>query len=262
MNNMKVHESDETGYSDSFALIHQIDMNHKSSSICWVSGVLLFTEVCNLKRLVSDIILLPISANTKPITIIGYSSKENCVCVCVLRWFKKKKKKKKKLIRLFFLFVTFWIWKKKSILEQGDGDPFFLFLVPQKYRQRESKTIETVVIQWIGHWSGRWRWWWCNEVKFEISFELKLFEDCEKYATHPQQFYRLISICLKEWLLDIALKTLMKSGDLSTLLLVYKSQGKELKKKSKNWSKKAEEEKQYNVAFSAAVFTNQYEKFV
>ena len=84
MNNMKVHESDETGYSDSFFLIHQIDVNHKSSSICWVSGVLLFTEVCNLKRLVSDIIL-PISANTKPITIVGYSSKENCVCVCVLR---------------------------------------------------------------------------------------------------------------------------------------------------------------------------------
>ena len=84
MNNMKVHESDETGYSDSFALIHQIDMNHKSSSICWVSGLLFFTEVCILKRLVSDIIL-PISANTKPITIVGYSSKENCVCVCVLR---------------------------------------------------------------------------------------------------------------------------------------------------------------------------------
>ena len=82
--NYEQHESDETGYSDSFFLIHQIDMNHKSSSICWVSGVLFFTEVCNLKRLVSDIIL-PISANTKPIIIIGYSSKENCVCVCVLR---------------------------------------------------------------------------------------------------------------------------------------------------------------------------------
>ena len=54
----------------------------------------------------------------------------------------------------------------------------------------------------------------------------------------------------------------MKSGDLSTLLLVYKSQGKELKKKSNNWWKKAEEEKQYNVAFSAAVLTNQYEKCV
>ena len=177
--------------------------------------------------------------------------------MCVLRWFTKRKKK---LIRLFFLFVTFWIWKKKSILEQGDGDPFFLFLVPQKYRQRESKTIETVVIQWIGHWSGRW-WWWCNEVKFEISFELKLFEDCEKYATHPQQFHRLISICLKEWLLDIALKTLMKNGDLSTLLFVFINH-KEWKKKSNNWWKKAEEEKQYNVAFSAAVFTNQYEKCV
>ena len=102
--NYEQHESDETCYSDSFFLIHQIDVNHKSSSICWVSGVLLFTEVCNLKRLVSDIIL-PISANTKPITIIGYSSKENCVCVCV--FCADSKKKKKKLIRLFFPFVTF-----------------------------------------------------------------------------------------------------------------------------------------------------------
>ena len=111
MNNMKVHESDETCYSDSFTLIHQIDMNHKSSSICWVSGVLFFTEVCNLKRLVSDIIL-PISANTKPITIIGYSSKENCVCVCVF-CADSQKKKKKKIDPFIFSLCHFLNLKKK-----------------------------------------------------------------------------------------------------------------------------------------------------
>ena len=118
-------------------LIHQIDMNHKSSSICWVSGVLLFTEVCNLKRLVSDIIL-PISANTKPITIIGYSSKENCVCVCVC-FALIKKKKKKKIDPFIFSLCHFLNLKKKSIFEQGDGDPFFLFFSSTKVQTEEIK---------------------------------------------------------------------------------------------------------------------------
>ena len=73
-------------------------------------------------------------------------------------------------------------------------------------------------------------------MKFEISFELKLFEDCEKYATHPQQFHMIDFNLLERMAFGHRFEnTDEKLRPFNTPSCVYKSQGKELKKKSNNW---------------------------
>ena len=176
-------------------LIHQIDVNHKSSSICWVSGVLFFTEVCNLKRLVSDIIL-PISANTKPITIIGYSSKENCVCVCVLRWFtkkKKKKKKKKKIDPFIFSLCHFLNLKKKINSWTRWWWSFFSFFSSTKVQTEGSKNYwnSCDTMNWPLKWpmkmqrSEVWNFIWIKTFR-------RLWKICDSSTTISQIDFNLL----------------------------------------------------------------------
>ena len=231
-------ESAQTGYEDSFSVLYEYPI--KATSIFWASGILLFTEGCNLKRFVSESIL-PISTSSKPITIVGYSPRENCV-LCA--------DSQRKLCA--FILPQSLLEFERIVLDESDADPS---LVPPKYRTREAKLMKS-----LGHPELAIEVADDNATKFEISMELKNIDDCERYATDPQQFQRLSKLCLEEGNIETAIRCLKQSNDLATLLLIYKAQG--MKEELKDLVNIAEESKQLNVAFSAALLSNQKEKCV
>ena len=65
---------ESSGYENSFTLLHQIDA--KSSSICWSSGILFFTENLKVNRFVSGIVQSTATLKT-PVDLLGYLPREN-----------------------------------------------------------------------------------------------------------------------------------------------------------------------------------------
>lgn len=228
----------EVGYEDSFSLLS--DISCKSSSIFWVNGILFFTENTKIVRYVAGVLIPTATLKTTP-TIIGYLPRENLLVLA---------DQKRKIIGVSI--PNSLIEFESEISNDEEPDPS---LIPEKYFNRCAKFLKQ-----IGKLDLALEMTTDKVMKFDIALELNKLDIAKDYAIDTTMWNKLAHAALNKNNIELAILSLKKCKDLSTLLIIYKAKNKF--EEMKELVELAINDGQYNVAFNAALLTNQKEKCV
>ena len=226
---------ESSGYENSFTLLHQIDA--KSSSICWSSGILFFTENLKVNRFVSGIVQSTATLKT-PVDLLGYLPRENLLVLVDYQ---------RKIIgfNLPYALLDFEV----SIADGEEPDPES---VPEEYRASCAKFLKQ-----IGQKELALEVATDPVMKFDLALELERLDVAQKLALELEDkalWKRLARAALNTGDFDMAKISITKCGDYSTLLILYKV--KNLKSEMEELVELAEKAGQFNVAFTAAMLTD------
>lgn len=231
-------EVEEEGFEDAFTVLHQLDV--KSTSICWYKGVLFFAENVKISRLVGGVVQTAATLKV-PMEILGYLPKDDLLVLV---------NSQRKVCG-----VNFPDSLLRFEVDVANGEDPEAEDVPEKYRSRCAKFLRQ-----MGKNELALELTTDSAMKFELALELNQLEIAEKAASDQNMWRRLARAALAQGDFDLAVKAIKNCGDFSTLLMLFKAKNKPDEMRA--LVDEAEQAGQLNVAFSAALLTNQKQKCV
>ena len=227
-----------SGYTDSFSIICEIEA--KANSMYWANGILIYSEGTKISRIVTNIIQ-PITSLKIPSDIIGYLPRENLIVLA---------DQQRNIIgsTLSSSLLQF----EASVAEGDDPDPS---LVPDLLRTRTAKFLKqigklelalTVAVE--------------PSMKFDIAIEVGDLDIAKSCAKDSAMWRRLARASLVKGEINLAIESLKKCGDFSTLLILLKLKG--TKEDLISLLNDSENCGQLNVAFSTALLLKDFKKCI
>ncbi|OHT04375.1 WD repeat protein [Tritrichomonas foetus] len=228
--------SEESGYEESFTLLHEIEA--KSTSICWSSGILFYSENTKINRFVSGVVQSTATLKS-PADILGYLPRDNLLVLA-------DQQRKIIGINLPYTLIEF----EASVAEGEEPDPED---VPEEYRSRCAKFLKQ-----IGQKELALSVTSDPSMKFELALELGKLDIAQQTATDASMWKRLARAALNCGDFEMSKLSLKNCGDYSTLLMLYKA--KNCREEMEQLIEESEAANQLNVAFTAALLTDHKKK--
>lgn len=226
-------ESEETGFTDSFEVLQTYET--PSTSFAWASGVLIFTNDSFVYRCVSGIFVVN-SKHLKQVVIVGYLPKENNLILADHRGNLISANLPNSLLQFESLVTDDFI----------DEAVEFASNIPDVFRAKESRVMRQLGQRKLALSVAKDK----NSL-FEIASEIGEIEEMAKNATDESQFKKLAKMALEKGNYEIAVDSLKKCKDFSSLLILLKGRGDT--EGIKSLVDEAATNGQLNVAFSAAL---------
>lgn len=227
-----------SGYEDSFDVVYDVD--GKASSICWANGILLFTDGQKVNRISAGIVL-PTASLKNTVDLIGYLPREGVVLVA-------DQMRTLLGVHLPPTLLDF----ESAVAADEEADPE---LVDEDYRARTAKFLKQLGKNELALLVSN-----DTAMRFDLAIELGELETASQCASDQTMWRRLARAAIGKGEMKLAEKALFECGDLSTLLVLYKSQNR--KSDIENLVTKAKEIGQLNVAFTAALAVGMFEECV
>lgn len=242
----------EAGYEDAFTQVSMID-SRGSTSICWCSGVLFYTENNKINRFVGGIVQSTATLKFN-IDMVGYLPRDNLIVVT---------DSQRRIIGVNFPSALIEFEAAVADGEEPDPDD-----IPEQYRARCAKYLKQIGQKELALSVT-------NELtmKFDLAIELGKLDIAHQVAaeaTTPQSssssnsqfdtsmWKRLAQAALQSGDLQMAAVALKSCGDFSSLLVIYRAKNK--RDEMEKLVDEAEAAGQLNVAFTAALLTGKKEK--
>ncbi|KAH0793295.1 coatomer subunit beta'-2-like [Histomonas meleagridis] len=235
---------DNEAENEKFEILHEITC--KSSSICWVLDELFYTENNKINRFISGIVIPTSTLKVTP-TIIGYITKENLLVLA---------DQNRNIIGINIPYSLIQFESDISNYDNEEEDENIEMLnIPEKYIDRCSKFLKQ-----IGKLNLALKITKDPQMKFDLALELNELNIAKDYANDSLMWKRLARSALLKGDIELSILSLKNCNDLSTLLMIYKVQNKV--DEMKELIGMAMGQGQYNVAFTAAMLTNQKDKCI